>query len=169
MQPMLPVCTRFRGNAHRVARGVADWGKNHQGWHFGFKLHASVNPDGQLCRLFFTAASAYDGTYADRLVDEHTRLAVGDSLYGGAALRQRLWEWFGTFVLAPPHHAHRRCVTAPWQMLLLDLRSKIESVFDSLKHHLRLVTSFPRSVHGYFVHYIRVLLGYQMLALSLRK
>lgn len=166
---MLPVCARHRGNAHRVAKGFASWGKNHQGWHFGFKLHASVNPERQLCRLSFTDASAYDGAYAERLVDDHTDIAVGDGHYGGAALRKLLMDTFGTFVLAPPHHAHRTFVTAPWQDILFDMRSKIESVFDYLKSHLRLVTSFPRSVFGYFVHYVRVLLAYQIIALSSEK
>jgi hypothetical protein len=27
---------------------------------------------------------------------------------------------------------------------------------------MHLVSSFPRSVHGYAVHYLRILLGYQM-------
>lgn len=162
---MLPVCTRRRADAYRVAAGIAQFGKNHQGWHFGFKLHASVNPEGQLCRLFFTPANAFDGTYADRLIDRRTRVGVGDGSYGGAGLRQKLWERFGTFLLAPPHYAHRTNVIAPWQTLLLSMRSKIESVFDVLKQHLHLVTSFPRSVQGYFVHYIRILLGYQILSL----
>lgn len=163
---MLPVCTRFRGNAHRVAKGFASWGKNHQGWHFGFKLHASVSPKGQLCRFSFSPANAHDGTYAERLVDAKTIIAVGDGSYTGALLRQSLWERFGTFVLAPPHPAHRTIVTAPWQDALLSMRSKIESVFDVLKEHLLPVTSFPRSVFGYFVHYIRVLFAYQIIALS---
>lgn len=163
---MLPVCTRFRGNAHRVAQGFAAWGKNHQGWHFGFKLHASVGPKGQICRFAFSPANVHDGTYAERLVDGKTLIAVGDGSYTGSLLRRSLWERFGTFVLAPPHPAHRTLVTAPWQDALLSMRSKIESVFDVLKEHLLLVTSFPRSVFGYFVHYIRVLLAYQIIALS---
>lgn len=48
------------------------------------------------------------------------------------------------------------------QFLLLNMRSKIESTFDYLKEHMHLVSSFPRSVNGYAVHYLRTLLGYQV-------
>ncbi len=40
---MLPVCKHHRANDHKVARNIADFGKNHQGWHYGFKLHASID------------------------------------------------------------------------------------------------------------------------------
>lgn len=52
-----------------------------------------------------------------------------------------------------------------WQHWLLKTRTKIESVFDYLKEHLHLVSSFPRSVPGYFFHCLRILSGYQVLAL----
>jgi hypothetical protein len=35
-----------------------------------------------------------------------------------------------------------------------------------LKQHLHLQSSFPRSMQGYALHYIRILLGYQLLALG---
>jgi hypothetical protein len=53
-----------------------------------------------------------------------------------------------------------------WQFFFLGQRSKIEAVFDMLKEHLHLVSSFPRSVRGSLVHYVRILLGYQIMALS---
>ena len=49
-----------------------------------------------------------------------------------------------------------------WQDALLSFRSKIESVFDYLKNHLHLVISFPRSVNGYLLQYVLVLIGYQV-------
>jgi hypothetical protein len=52
---------------------------------------------------------------------------------------------------------------AGWQLLLLRARPKIESVFDYLKNHLGLVTSFPRSAAGYLFHYLRILLAYQLM------
>ena len=81
-------------------------------------------------------------------------------------MREKLWKRSGTIIIAPPHPSQKRKIAAPWQIQLLDWRSKIEAVFDILKEHMHLVTSFPRSVFGYLVHYIRILLGYQILALS---
>lgn len=43
--PMLPVCTLAHADTHKVVKDLAQFGKNHQGWHYGFKLHASVDPE----------------------------------------------------------------------------------------------------------------------------
>ncbi len=163
---MLPVCKVKRADSHKVAKNIASFGKNHQGWHYGFKLHASITLDGKLCAVALTPANVHDAQMMPRILSEETRLAVGDTLYGARVMREKLWQRSGTIIIAPPHPKQRRKIAAPWQIHLLNWRSKIEAVFDVLKEHLHLVSSFPRSVHGYLVHYIRILLGYQILALS---
>lgn len=159
---MLPVCRPIRADRHRVAKGVAQFGKNWQGWHYGFKLHAAIDHNNRLAALVFTPASEHDNQHMEQLVDIHTKILVGDSHYGGSVVRKRLWKKHKTIVIAPPHHTQKKKVATQWQMLLLHMRPKIEATFGKLKEHHFLVTSFPRSVKGYFVHYVRVLLGYQM-------
>lgn len=163
---MLPVCKLHRVDSYKTAKNIATFGKNWQGWHFGFKLHASVSLDGRLCGIALTNASVYDAQMEHLLLNEHARLAVGDTLYGASVMRKRMWRRYGTIIIAPPHPKQKRKVTAPWQIELLNIRSKIESVFDYLKEHLHLVSSFPRSMSGYLVHYVRILLAYQIMALS---
>jgi hypothetical protein len=68
--------------------------------------------------------------------------------------------------VAPPWPSQKKKVATETQNNLLNHRAKIECVFDYLKEHLHLVYSFPRSVPGYFVHYVRGLLGYQVMALT---
>ena len=165
---MLPVCTYERADNHKVAQQIARFGKNHQGWHYGFKLHASINLNGKLSGLALTPANVHDAQIIPKLLNEHCRVAVGDSIYGASVMRKYIWDTYGTVIIAPPHHKQKRKISTPWQIALLDVRSKIESVFDYLKNHLNLVTSFARSINGYFVHYIRVLLSYQIMALSQR-
>lgn len=164
---MLPVCALVRADHHKTCKNIAKFGKNHQGWHFGFKLHASVNPKGQLCGLVLTPANIHDAQMLPWITNAHTKVAVGDTAYNARVMREHLWERRGTFVLAPPHPKQKTKLLAPWQHLLLKARPKIESVFDVLKQHLRLVSSFPRSVNGYLLHYLRILLGYQIQALTL--
>ncbi len=156
-----------QGALVKTAQPVAQFGKNHQGWHYGFKLHASIDLLGNLSAIVFTPASTYDGQMIPKLVNAHTRIAVGDTLYGAQVMGRRIWKEFKTIIIAPPFPKQNKKVAAPWQLRLLDARSKIESVFDILKNHLGLVTSFARSIDGYFVHYARVLLSYQIMALSL--
>lgn len=159
---MLPVCRYIRADRHKVAKGVAQFGKNWQGWHYGFKLHAAIDHNNRLAALVFTPANEHDNQVMERLANGQTKILVGDSHYGGSVMRKRLWKRYKMVVIAPPHHTQRKKIAADWQMLLLHLRPKIEATFGKLKEQRFLVTSFPRSVTGYFTHYVRVLLGYQM-------
>jgi hypothetical protein len=77
-------------------------------------------------------------------------------------MRRKMWREHHAYILAPPHPTQKKKVLTGWQLLMLQARPKIECTFDYLKEHLLLVTSFPRSVDGYAVHYIRVLLSYQL-------
>jgi hypothetical protein len=164
---MLPVCRIHRADQHRVAKIVASFSKNHQGWHYGFKLHASTTLDGLLCRIYFTPASIYDGQILPKLVDATTRVVVGDTHYGAGIMAEETRKKApALIILSPPFPTQRKKIMADWQKFLLRRRTKIETVFDRLKEHLHLVSSFPRSIHGYLLHYVSVLLGYQILALS---
>lgn len=163
---MLPVSKPHRADRHKVAKDIARFGKNWQGWHYGFKLHASVSLDGKLCGLALTGANVYDAHAMIKILNEHCVLAVGDTLYGARVLGSIIKKKFGTVIISPPWPSQKKKVATPWQLDLLNQRSKIETVFDYLKEHLHLVTSFPRSVNGYVLHYVRILLGYQVMALS---
>lgn len=162
---MLEVCRLVRRKFHRVARGYAHTGHNWQGEHYGFKLHASVDNDGKLCAYVFSSAVVHDSRAIPYLVNEHTKVAVGDSGYR-SALHKRLHRMYGTIFIVPPHYTQKKQLLTRSQWKLLKRRPKIEAVFDYLKQHLHLQTSFPRSVQGYALHYTRVLLGYQMLQLG---
>lgn len=158
---MLPVCRLVRANRHKVARGVATFGKNHQGWWYGFKLHAACNSDRQLCAITFTGANEADVLQLRRLVTHTTNVVVGDAGYTAKVTRRHLWRDYRCYVLSPPR-PKQTWTMADWQSRLLRRRPKIEAMFDYLKQHMHLTSSFPRSVNGYAVHYLRILLGYQV-------
>jgi DDE family transposase len=160
---MLPVCRLIRANQHKVAKSVAAFGKNHQGWWYGFKLHAACDPQGHLAAIYFTPANENDGQQIPKLVNDATKVAVGDGGYTASIMRRKMWREHGCFILSPPHPSQKKKLLADWQRILLQARPKIECLFDYLKEHLLLVTSFPRSVNGYAVHYLRTLLAYQLM------
>ena len=83
---MLPVCKLERSSFHKVARSIAEYGKNHQGWHYGFKLHASITARGELCSIALTPANVYDAQMMPRILNKHTKIAVGDSHYGAKVM-----------------------------------------------------------------------------------
>lgn len=160
---MLHVCKLVRANRHTVAKGIAAFGKNWQGWHYSFKLHAAVNPKGQLAAVYFTSANEHDRQQIPHLVNDATVIAVGDGTYNASVMRRKMWREHQAFILAPPHPKQRKKIVEQWQLLLLHKRAKAECTFDYLKEHLLLETSFPRSVQGYALHYVRKLLAYQLM------
>lgn len=162
---MLEVCKLQRADSHKVCKGLAAFGKNYQGWHFGFKLHASIDVKGRLCGLYFTPANIHDSRPEPYILNGYTKLAVGDGTYGGKAMNDYIFEQYGTVIITPPHPKQNKKLVTRWQQLLLSMRSKIECTFDYLKNHLGLVSSFPRSPRGYLFHWLRVILGYQVLTI----
>lgn len=158
---MLPVCRLVRADRHKVARGAAQFGKNWQGWHYGFKLHAAIDHNNRLAAVYFTAANESDVLQLKYLVNQHTKIVVGDAGYTAKVTRRHIWRNYKCLVISPPR-PKQHWLMAQWQHLLLTLRSKIEATFGRLKSKHHLVSSFPRSVQGYALHYIRSLLGYQM-------
>src|SRR5690606_37839675 len=112
---MLPVCKPVRADRHKVAKDAAQFGKNWQGWHYGFKLHAAVDRYNRLAALVFTPAHEHDNQVMKRLVNDSTRVLVGDSHYSGSVMRKRLWRKHRTVVIAPPHHTQKKKITASWQ------------------------------------------------------
>jgi hypothetical protein len=143
---MLEVCRLVRRKFHRVARGYAHTGHNWQGEHYGFKLHASVNNDGKLCAYVFSSAVVHDSRAIPYLVNEYTKVAVGDSGYR-SVLHKKLHHLYGTIFVVPPHYKQQQQMLTRSQWKLLKRRPKIETVFDYLKQHLHLQSSFPRSMH----------------------
>jgi hypothetical protein len=162
---MIPVCKLHRVDSHKVAKDKAQFGKNWQGWHYGFKLHTTINLDGVLSSIHFTGANVYDAQALPHIINGQ-KILVGDTLYGASVMRKRIWKEYGTIIISPPFPKQNKKISTPWQNQLLNMRSKIESVFDYLKNHLHLVSSFPRSMGGYLIHYMRVLVSYQIMALS---
>jgi len=159
---MVPVCKSHRIDRYRVAPTVVGLGKNHQGWWYGFKLHGAINEKGQFCAVALTSADVYDGHMSKKLTNRYTKLAVGDTHYGGKAQTEPLRKKNGTIFIAYPHPKQNKKLLAGWQKLLLDFRAKIENVWDCLKEHGKLVTSFPRSACGYLVHYLPLIIAYQL-------
>ena len=162
---MIEVCTLKRADNYKVAKNIVKFGRNWQGWHYGFKLHATTNIKGQLCNLSFSPANQYDAQELPNLINDNVKVLVGDTLYGASVMRNKINKDHGTIIVSPPFPKQDKKMATPFQNFILSERSRIESVFGILKTRLHLVTSFSRSAKGYFTHYIRILLGYQIMAL----
>ena len=149
------------GRRAKVLRQLAAWGKDSDGhWFFGFKLHAVCDPRGRLLSLRLTPANVADVTQAHALLVRLRGLAVADAAYISADLRQKLYE-VGLLLLTPLRKSMKGLASLD-QLQQLKGRIIIETVFSVLKERLGLVTSLPRSLDGYLVHYVILILAYQL-------
>lgn len=160
---MVEVCTLERAHHHKTAKGMAKYGYNHQGVHYGLKLHLAIDEHGKLCAAVVSPANMHDSQVIPQLINQKTRIAVGDRGYTTTAMKQHVWDTNQTLVLTPPHYKQTRRLITGWQHTLLNMRAKIESVFDYLKNHLGLTTTFARSEAGYLFHILLTLVSYQIM------
>ena len=153
----LSVCHPIRANHYRTLdRRSVGFGKNMMGFFFGFKLHLAVDKDGRLAGFHIGKGSHHDRRSAGKLLRAGTKTLVGDSHYGGKPLVAELKDR-GVRVVSNTNPA-----PTPGDKALLKQRSLVESVFSALKGKYKLVSSYCRSKGGYRLHYLRVLLSYQI-------
>lgn len=158
----LPVCKNVRIDSHKVAKGIAKRGKTSQGWFYGFKLHLGVSGTGTLRSAYFTSGNVHDGKLTQKLLKNFQGIGVGDAGYLlKESSRQAFFRTQKIWLLTGVRKNMGKLMTKDEQRLL-KVRQRVEGVFDYLKEHLSLVTSFARSVTGYFLHYVAVLLTYQV-------
>jgi len=111
---MIEVCKLIRADSHKVAKKLAAFGKNHQGWHYGFKLHTSINLKGQFSGLALTPADVYDAQMMPKILNGKAKIAVGDSHYGARVMGRRIFEKYGTIIVAPPHFTQKKKLLTWW-------------------------------------------------------
>jgi hypothetical protein len=145
---MLPVCRTCRADRHKVAKSIADFGKNHQGWWYGFKMHTAIDHHNNLCAVYFTPANVHDAQAIPKLVNNETTVAVGDGGYNASVMRERIWRKYGCFVLAPPHYKQNKKIATEFQIMLLKLRPKIEATFSILKEKMHRRCTWLRLIPG---------------------
>ncbi len=155
----LPVCKNYRINTHRVMKQIAARSKSSLGWFYGLKLHFLIDLNQQVLSLKFTTGNVDDRVILDRFLSEIEKsIIVADAGYISSLLEQKAKET-NNFLLTCSRKNMKK-ITTPLHIFLLNLRIRVESSFSVLKERFGLITSLPRSVNGYFAHYIRVIFAY---------
>jgi transposase len=156
----VPVCKIKREFTHKVAKGLAAKSKGTMGWYYGFKLHLVCDLHGQILAWKITTATV-DGRKGLAMVwDELTGMIVADAGYLGSNWQEAAAD-LGIRLMSGVKKIMRKLMTK-WQHTLLKARQIVETVFSVVKFRLGMDTSLPRSVIGYFVHYVWCLLAYRL-------
>ena len=158
----IPVCLLKNAKHHKTMQRIADFGKTGQGWFYGIKLHCIADLLGKMQSVLFTFGNVSDKDVPTvlTLAKDIAGIVIADSGY----VSRKLAEAFNRvdrILLVKPYKTMKVLATK-LQNLLYGTRMLIEKHFRCLKQFFGLVTSMPRSVTGYFAHYVYALMAYQL-------
>lgn len=88
----IKVCHPCRTHAHKVFKGLVQWGKNSLSWHFGFKLHLIINDKGELLAFKLTPANTDDRQSVPDMTQDLIGKLFGDRGYISQQLFEELYE-----------------------------------------------------------------------------
>jgi len=155
----IPVCKNIRIWYHKTMREIATRSKYSGGWYYGLKLHAVCDANGNLIAFKFTTANVGDRKVLDEFLDILSdSVIIADAGYVSRKLEQKAFKRGN--VLKTCSRRNMPKLAAHADILQLNLRLRVETLFSVLKERLNMVTSLPRSVGGCFAHYIHVIFGY---------
>lgn len=159
----IPVCLFRNAKRHKVMRGIADYGKTSQGTFFGLKLHLISDLLGKLQSVMFTPGnvSDKDTNIVLKLARDIWGVLIGDAGYVSKKLADAFNEEPFRILLVKPYKNMKKLATR-LQGLLYGTRMMVERHFQNLKLTYGLITSFPRSITGYFANYFSSILAYMI-------
>jgi transposase len=130
------------------------------GWYYGFKIHLVVDKNGLILAWRITTSTVDDRKGLALVWEELTGMIVADAGYLGSNWQEAAKD-LGLKLLTGLKKIMKKLMSR-WEYFLLKARQIVETTFSVLKSRLGMETSLPRSVMGYFAHYVWCLLAYQL-------
>jgi IS5 family transposase len=157
----IEVCHIARARQHRTFWEWARKSKNGMGWWYGFKLHVQCDEAGRLCSFDLTTATVDDR----RLLDPLTRwrkdgIVVGDGGYLSQAKAKALAQR-GVYLLTATRK-NMRHMASQFQLACLQLRHRVEELFEFMKGAFGAVRTTHRAAHALPIHLLCCLLAYSL-------
>ena len=157
----IAVCHIARVRQHRTFRAWARKSKNGMGWWYGFKLHVQCDEAGRLCGFDLTTATVDDR----KLLDPLTRwmkegIVVGDGGYLSQAKAKELAQR-GVYLLTTTRK-NMRHVASQFQLACLQLRHRVEELFEFMKGAFGAVRTTHRAAHALPIHLLCCFLAYSL-------
>ena len=142
----IAVCGNKRISRNKVFENIAEIGKSTMGWFFGFKLHLTINDQGEILSFCVTPGNVddRDAEVISHLTKELFGKLFGDKGYISQKLFDKLWENNIRLVTGIKRNMKNRlmnmCDKIMWRK-----RSIIETVNDFLKNICQIVANIPEN------------------------
>jgi len=158
---IIHVCKLKNAKHHKTMQGIAEFGKNGEGWFYGMKLHLIADLLGNFLSLIITPGNVSDKdvNLVAKLAKDIWGILIGDAGYVSEKLSKAINIERIRVLLAKPYKTMKKIATK-LQGLLYSTRMLIERHFRCLKEFCGLETNLPRSVRGYFANYFYAIAAY---------
>lgn len=157
----LTVCHPKRIHSHRVFRGLAKRGKTTKGWFYGFKLHLSINENGELLAFFLSPGNTSDLAVLPKITQGLVGKLFGDKGYISQEMFENLFSR-GLQLITKLRAKMKNRLMPVIDKILLRKRGMIDSVIGQLKSICQIEHSRHRSPINFVVNLLGGLVGYSL-------
>lgn len=155
----IPVCLNKNATRHKTMEGLASWGHSGKGLFYGLKLHLTSDLKRKILSISFSRGNAGDRPQFMKLNKDLEGIFIADAGYVSEDLEREFYIEHKRILFAKPRKNMKKAITF-FQKKLYDTRMIIELNFRNLKMLYNFITSFPRSIDGYFANYIHSILAF---------
>lgn len=155
----VPVCLNKNVKYNKIMKLLASWGHSGKGFYYGLKMSITTDLNRKLLAVKFTSANGDDRKTFQKMNKDINGIFVADAGYFSKNLEKEFYKENERILFAKPRKNMKKMITG-FQYHLYNTRMQIELNFRNLKMLYAFLTSFPRSIDGYFANYIYSILAY---------
>lgn len=158
----LKVSNPRRISSHRVFANLAQRGKTSVGWFYGFKIHLTINQEGEILSFIISPGNVSDNNenILTLLIKDLFGKLFGDKGYiVNTELFQKLYLK-GIHLITKLRSNMKNKLLSMEDKTSLKNRGLIETVIGILKQELSLEHSRHRSIYGFFSHVFSTIAAY---------
>lgn len=157
----LAVCHPKRIHSHRVFKGLAKRGKTTKGWFYGFKLHLTINEQGELLGCFLSPGNTSDLTVLPKITEGLFGKLFGDKGYISGECFEKLFSQ-GLQLITKLRTKMKNKLMQVIDKIVLRKRGIIDSVIGQLKAICQIEHSRHRSPVNFLVNLLGGLVSYSL-------
>ena len=155
----IPVCLNKNARSHKTMKIISSWGHSGKGMYYGLKMSITSDLKRNLLAVSFGSGNSDDRKTFQRMNKNINGIFVADAGYISKDLEKEFYIEYKRILFAKPRANMKKIITE-FQYHLYNTRMLIELNFRNLKMLYAFLTSFPRSIDGYFANYTYSLLAY---------
>lgn len=155
----VPVCLNKNASHNKTMKDFSSWGHSGKGLYYGLKMSLTSDLNRNVLAIKFTSADTDDRKTFRKMNKKIMGIFVTDAGYVSKDLEKEFYIEHKRILFIKPRANMKKIITS-FQYHLYNTRMLIELNFRNLKMLYGFITSFPRSIDGYFANYIYSILAH---------